>query len=177
MSLIDLAPPLGWLTAFSSAVITALWLQGGHDVEVSTSPEKSMLVQDAADAAESLRSPPRSDAARATELFVSRPLLAEGRRPFVPEPIAEAPEVEPPPPVEEPQAASAVAPEPPPVVMLGTVEIHNARRVLLRDELSGTETWYSSGDNVLGWTIVDILPEQTLLQLEDAEITFNLFGE
>lgn len=177
MKVTAVVPPLGWVTTLSSAVITSWWLQGAERQDTSSASNTSIEMRDADQGGEPLHLPPLSNAAHAAELFTTRPLLAEGRRPFVPEPVIEAAEPAPPPQTEEPLIAPPTAPEPPQVVMLGTVEIGGARRALLRDELSGTETWYSSGDNVLGWTIVEILPDRTRLQLEDAEITFNLFGE
>lgn len=175
MRVSDLIPPLGWLAALSSAATTGLWLQGTQDLAVPDFPEASVQAEGRVQESGTLRLPPPSDTLRAVELFFSRPLLAEGRRPFMPAPVAAEPEPESVPPAEEPQPVAVVAVEPLQIVMLGTVETGDTRRVLLRDELNGTETWHSVGDNVLGWTIVEILPDRTRLQLQGAEISFNLF--
>lgn len=177
MKLPALIPPLGWLTALASAAATGLWLQVAQDLDVTGSSEAGGPIQTAVNDTAALRLPPPSDAIEAARLFASRPLLAEGRRAFSPAPVAELPAPEPVLPAQEPDATLEPDLEPPPIAMLGTVEGRSARRVLLRDQQAGTETWYSAGDTVLGWTIVEILPDRTRLQLQDAEITFNLFGE
>lgn len=179
MSLSDFVPPLGWVTALTSAAVTALWLQGTPPVLATSSSDLTSQSQDSEQDADALRLQPPTDAESALELFATRPLLAEGRRPFVPEKAASAPEAVPEviPPPEEPQVATLVAPDPPQILMLGTVETNGERRVLFRDDTSGIETWYRARDSVSGWTIVEILPDRTRLQLQDAEITFNLFGE
>jgi hypothetical protein len=177
MRLSDLVPPLGWVTACASAAVTALWLRAEPEVPFDTATDAALPSQESAQRGDGLLLPPRSDATTAAELFSARPLLAEGRRPFVPETIAEPPKPEQSAPADVPQEAPPIAQEPPQIVVLGTVQTVNLHRALLRDELSGTETWYSTGDAVLGWTIVEILPDRILLQLQDAEITFTLFGE
>lgn len=175
----DFVPPLGWVAALTSAAVTALWLQGTPPDLATSSGDLSSQLQSGAQDKNTLRLPPPTNAESALELFATRPLLAEGRRPFTPEQVAATSELEPEvaPPPEEPQGTPLVAPDPPQVMMLGTVEANGERRVLFRDDTSGTETWYRARDTVAGWTIVEILPDRTRLQLQDAEITFNLFGE
>lgn len=177
MRLSNLVPPVGWITAFSAAVCTALWVQSEPPGQVVAVADLELPSPGTTKDGQAFLLPPQSDAVRAAELFATRPLLAEGRRSFVPKPVAIPTTPEPSPRVDEPEAAPQAPPDPPNVSMLGTVETANSRRVLLRDELSAAETWYKVGDAVLGWTIVEILPDKIRLQLQDAEITFNLFGE
>lgn len=177
MRLANLFPPVGWITAFSASVCTALWVQVEPPGHIVAATDLDLPPPYKPNDGQPILLPPQSDAARAVELFATRPLLAGGRRSFVPEPVAPPTPPEPPPPAEEPDVTPRTPPDPPSVSMVGTVETADRRRVLLRDELSGAETWYQVGDAVLGWTIVEILPDKIRLKLQDAEITFNLYGE
>lgn len=170
-----LVPPLGVLGAIVSAAAIGLWLQAGP--EVGSQIGSDLITPSMTDPAISkgLLLPPRSDAGAANVLFSQRPLLAEGRRSFVPAPTTPEPimaqELEPA--VSEPVAEPPTAPLA--MVMLGTLSTADTLKVLLLDPTTAVETWHAVGDEVQGWSIVEILPHITRLQLDGAEITFSLF--
>ncbi len=126
--------------------------------------------------ASSLAMPPPTDLENSLAVMGSRPLLAEGRRPHSASPPSTVEALPEPEPV-VPDIAPAVPPTPPVLRMLGTLEKDGLRSVLLRDESTASENWYRTGDVILGWTIVEILPDGVRLQLQGAEIAFNLFQE
>lgn len=175
MNLSFLIPPLGLLGAVLSASATGLWLQAGLSIDLSDRAELAIPGKNNTMSSLGLPLPPRTDAERANMLFLDRPLLAEGRRPFVPAPPTPEPVAEP---IAMPPAPLPfVEPRPPPptLAMVGAMSIDGTSRVLLLDEATGLESWHATGDIVQGWAIVEILPDVTRLQLEGVEITFNLF--
>lgn len=172
----SLVPPIGWLAALGSAAIAALWLQGDASIGLNAAADLPDLRSAAPGQSVGLTLPPTPDENVTVELFSARPLLAEGRRPFVFE--APAPEsiVEPEPPAEpEPVQEASIAE--PSLTMLGTIERDGTRRVLLKDPTSGNEAWFGVGDAVAGWSIAEIQPESVTLQLQGTEITFHMFQE
>jgi hypothetical protein len=175
MSLARLLPPLGWTLSTIVAVGTGLALQEDDLPE----PEEFFLSAQATEGsytAASLSLPAVSDAERALEVFSARPLLAEGRRPFVPpEPPARADPIEPEAPAPAPAPLADDPPPPPTLTLLGSIEKSDGLRALLRDESTGLESWLAPGESVLGWTVVDVQPERVTLQLQGAEITLHLF--
>jgi hypothetical protein len=171
-----LFPPLGWLSALASAAVTAVWLQSGSGTNLDTAADLPDLGTVSPGRSAGLTLPTSQDEDVTVELFAARPLLAEGRRPFVFEPPAPEPIVEPQPP-SEPEPALDAPPTEPTLNMLGTIERDGTRRVLMKDLVSGDEAWFGVGDAVGGWSIVKIQPESVTLQLQSAEITFNMFQE
>jgi hypothetical protein len=179
MRLRSLVPPVGWMVAIASALAASLWATSASDtgdfLSQWSEPTEEELAATASPAG-TFALAPSTNPDSAGALLGRRPLLAEGRRPHSasPPPAAElAPE-----PTEVPQDVAALPPPVPPVLsMLGSLEKDNNRSVLLRDEASGSEAWYRVGDVILDWTIVEILPDSVRLQLQDAEIAFNLFQE
>ena len=90
---LQLFPPLGWITAIAAATVTGLFLQDGSELPaIASAPIPAGQDQGQSTG---LSLPPLSNAEQALQLFSARPLLAEGRRPFVPEPVRVETEVVP----------------------------------------------------------------------------------
>lgn len=170
----QLFPPLGWITAIAVAGLAGFVLQDGSELPAAAlAPIPTG--QDQAQSTE-LSLPPLSDAPLALQLFSARPLLAEGRRPYVPESIPVETTVAPPPEASPDPEPVAEAPMPPPaLILLGTIKRSDGWQALLRDDGKGSESWFAEGDDVSGWAIVQVQPESVTLQLQGNEITFHLF--
>jgi hypothetical protein len=174
----SLLPPVGWIVALASAMAASFWTPTGND-NGDFGGQRSVPTEDSttiATPADDLAMATATSIESAATLLGSRPLLAEGRRKHSVSPLPEVVPVPEPAPV-APEVATLPPPAPPVLSMLGTLEKDGTRSVLLRDEASGSENWYRPGEVILGWTIVEILPDRVRLQLQDAEIAFNLFQE
>jgi len=179
MNLSSLLPPVGWIVAVVSAAASGLWLQRNADALATINNGPEPVQTSLSDGDTFYKLPPLSDQENAIEAFAARPLLAEGRRPFVPVPepslATEEPEPAPAPPVpEEPSIETPILPD---LVMLGTIRTGEVQRVLILDPASGLESWQGVGDSVQGWAIVDIQPETVTLTQDGVEITFNQFQD
>jgi hypothetical protein len=166
-----LVPPLGWITAIAVATITGLALQDGSEPLTVASALIASEQEQGQSAGFSL---PPSDAEQALQLFSARPLLAEGRRPFVPDSIP-VETAEPAAPVPQPEPMAEGPLQPPALTLLGTLKRSDGWQALLRDDGTGIESWFAEGDDVSGWAIAQVQPESVTLQLQDNEITFHLF--
>jgi hypothetical protein len=173
MRALQLFPPLGWITAIAVATATGLFLQDGSELPAIASAP--ILVGQEQGQSSGLSLPPLSNAEQALQLFSARPLLAEGRRPFVPDPLPVEAELEPATPAPEPEPVAEDPVTPPALILLGTIKRSEGWQALLREEASGIESWFAEGDEVSGWAIVQVQPESVTLQLQDNEITFHLF--
>lgn len=169
-----LAPPLGLLSAIAGAGVATFWLLqtpailGPEGVDASA----AMTL----DPAGHFRLPEPFDADEAVSMFAARPLLAEGRRPFVP---ALAEQVGPAPlPPEEPLLTPVAERRPLPLIrMLGTMEIGGIRRALILDERTGEELWLAEGEVIQDWTLKKVESNHIHLEVDKDEMTFNLFEE
>jgi hypothetical protein len=178
MMLARLIPPLGLVAALLGSLVTSVFLQLStpeNKTTVADIPEETPDVEPANSA---LALPPLSTAA-ATQAIAERPLFAEGRR--VPEPVVLEPETpaEPEPPPAEPIAVpETVQPvELPKVLMIGMMEAGGQRRALVRDEISGEESWIAEGEMIGGWILAQITQNSMRLEVEGTETTFNLFED
>lgn len=176
MNLGSLIPPVGWITAIACAAITALWTQSNTAITVKSAADLPELGPVGQSNKTGLVLPSSLDEELARELLETRPLLSEGRRPFVPVPATVEPTVEPEPAPEQEPNPEVLA-EDPVIVLRGMIERGGMRRVLIQDLLIGEQAWFDVGDTVQGWTISEIQPESMTLQLQGAEITFNMFEE
>jgi hypothetical protein len=115
------------------------------------------------------------------ETVLSRPLLAPNRR--VPNLISPPDEAEvllapipqisieatPEPIIEEPALRSFD------LHMVGFFGQADNMRVLLRSPVDQTEGWHGLGDEISGWTLVEITQDAILLRQGEAEITIKMF--
>jgi hypothetical protein len=165
-------PPLGLIAALAGAGMAAMWLlQTDPFPGPGTATASGALAPDGTD---HFQLPAPSDADEAIRQFANRPLLAEGRKPFVPKPVIE-PATDIPPPEPPPTVAEALpAPQ---IRMLGVLETGSVRRALIADGSTGQQLWLVEGDTIQGWTLTAVEDDQIRLQVDDAEITFNLFEE
>lgn len=170
---IQLIPPLGLIFALTGAGMAAFWSLPSGPFPKSDRFDGATLGEPVGDEGDHFRLPEPFDADEAIRHFATRPLLAEGRKPFVPaaedEPIVEAPPPEPAP------AIVVEALPPPRIHMLGVMESDGKHRALIEDEVAGAQLWLAVGDAIQGWTLTEIADDQIRLQVEDAEISFNLF--
>lgn len=182
VSHLDWVPPLGPLAAIGAALLMHIYLEGrqsGPPMAHAPTLTETVASKEGSD----LRIAPSSNVETAVNLFQSRPLLAEGRR--VPEPvppevavvsdeIVVAPEIAPEA-VFEPEPEVAAAPEIPTVQMLGSMSNAHGDAVLIADSADGTQRWVRLGENIAGWTLVEITPVAIRLTANGVETTIDLF--
>lgn len=170
---IQLFPPLGLLAALAGAGTAAFWLMQSDPLP---GPGGSAGVDPGvhiADGSDFYQLPEPFDAEEAILQFATRPLLAEGRKPFVPA-LAEQPaEVEPTPAPAAPAIVETL--QPPQIRLLGIMEREAVRRALVAEDGTGEQHWLAEGEVVQGWTLTAVDDDQIRLQVGDVEITFNLF--
>lgn len=169
-----LVPPVGLLSTITGAAVATFWLLQAPPIlgpeGVAASAAVSLVPAD------HFRLPEPFDADEAVKKFATRPLLAEGRRPFVPAfPEQSVPASLPP---EEPLLTIVTEKLPLPLIqMLGIMEISGIRRALILDERTGEELWLAVGGVIQDWTLTGVDSDHIRLQVDDDEISFNLFEE
>ncbi len=156
------------------------WIGGAKDFE---DPAKLAAVPGAiaSESGRSITLPALHDQSAIIEIVRARPLFAPGRR--IPDPVKPVQEAEIlPDPV--PQEITAAMPDPvqeeisPPtfdLYFVGMMQVAEKMQVLLRNPLDQTEKWYSQGEEVSGWTLVEISQNAILLRHAEAEITIKMF--
>jgi hypothetical protein len=179
-------PPVGLLAALVGAVSVSTKLLVSGTVlppSIDVSPQAS---QESGRQSTDFAFPPGSDVEQAIALFESRPLLAEGRkRPKQEEaepPVEQKPGTEDfdtPIVVEESvtELAPVAPPDPPNIAMVGVMESGGEVSVLIRDLLTGEESWHSQNEEIGSWTLAKITQTSVQLRAEGTEITFNLFAD
>lgn len=168
-------PPLGWLAGVAGAMIVTFSLQPedpGSVLPVTSDQDWNNIRSEA----EELPLPPLSDAKAASRVMDERPLLAEGRRSFVPEPVSAEPPVVPEPVPKPTEPAPEIPIEPPEIEFLGTMNDSKESRALIKVKNIDTELWITTGESIDGWKIVDIETESIILQQKDEKITLYLFN-
>ena len=176
MRLSGLLPPFGLLAVLAGAFASSLSteINGSKTLPGDNSPDADLPT--AAASATALMLPAPSNVAAAIDLFAARPLFAEGRRtaeaatPSLPEP---APEPQP----EMPATVVVQAPGQPLILMIGMMETNGNRKALVRDLSDNEERWITEGEVIGAWTLAQITQGAIRLEVEGAEITFNLFQE
>lgn len=108
----------------------------------------------------------------------ARPLLIPGRRVPKQEPVT-APEA-----IDETLAEPSVAPEASPepetpvapdIHMQGVMTLDKKLQVLVRNMSDQSERWFAIGEDIQGWTLVEITQDRMLLRLGDTEVTIAMF--
>ena len=182
MKLHNWLPPFGPLVAIGTALAMHVTLGGQKTapyVAALTLNEESVVSEQGSDP----KIAPLSDIAASLASFQDRPLLAEGRRtpqPAAVETINDPEEITPEPvidpePVPEPEPFIATAPEPPAVQMLGSMSNENGDAVLIADGADGAQRWVRLGEDIAGWTLIEITPVSIRLAAGDTQATIGLF--
>lgn len=175
-------PPPGFLVGLAASVIAALWsVPDLPEVEMGIArPE----VRPAAAAEASDLLPPMATVEEAMAAVAARPLLAENRqRPEqfqVEEAPAPEPVPEPAPAVIEPPVAEVPEPSLPdvPVIEVAGVMIAEQKpRILFRNPASGEENWLMVGDQIEGWTLVEITQVAAVLEAQGMQITIPVYKD
>jgi hypothetical protein len=175
---LQLAPPLGFLAALGGAGLAALWLLRTDPLPVSGEGPGTASGEAAAAPTVFFQLPAPFDTEEAIRQFTTRPLFAEGRRPFEPAPVAPEPPVVAVPELTPEPVETASEPLPSPQIrLLGVMVSGEVRKALIFDESTGQQTWLSEGEAVQGWTLIEVSNNSMRLKVEDAEIAFNLFEE
>ena len=172
-------PPLGFVIAICAAFAAHVWIATSQPKMTGSQVPVEALRADTPQGTE-FSAADMSDLVRAKSLFVTRPLLAEGRR-MASAVVAEPAPIElpvvavaPPPTVEE---ITPPAPEVPNIQMVGVMETATEIRALIRDLTDGSERWVSKGDAIGPWTLINITQVGMLVAIGDQEITFQLFQQ
>jgi hypothetical protein len=173
--------PLAPLIVAASACVV-LWLSSGQPeptgLQIKTTPKS-----EAADVPQIGLKSLAKDTATYVAAIEARPLLIPGRR--VPDPSPATAPAEPieqavaemtPAPVEQvPEPTVVETPNPPQITLLGLMDLGGTSKALLRSTEDQSEQWYSQGDDVVGWTLVEITQDSILLRSGETEIPMKMF--
>jgi len=163
-------PPLGFVLPVLTALgVTLALIPEGY----VPAPMVTNAVLGAARAASVSALPPLSDVAAVESVFAERPLLAEDRRaPQVSAVQASEPALAVEMPVAVPDPLAPTAPR-----IAGLITADGQTRVLLRDAVSGKESWTRLGETVGGWTLIEITQMTAILEAQGVQVTVQLFQD
>jgi hypothetical protein len=184
MSMRSWVPPFGPLAAIGAAITIHVYL--GSLTLIQSAPQAMSRTETAeSEGATDLDVAPLSDVKAGVESFQSRPLLAEGRR--VPQPapvevieefleVVAEPVIDPEPVSEpEPEITAPPPPELPLIQMLGSMSNANGDAVLIAEGPEGAQRWIRVGEDIAGWTVIEITSVSIRLSAGDMETSIGLF--
>lgn len=172
-------PPLAFVFAVLSAALSYLHFSASHDVLSVSAGQTSSVVLNPPNKAQILgNSPSLDEYAKLVAQVSARPLFSPTRRTpeatvsqaVVPtEMVPQTPEA----PI---QPAPEAAPSPPPDIQIkGIIRIDATASALIRNRQDQSETWVKVGEQILGWTLVEITQESIILHQGADEITMQIF--
>lgn len=176
MNLRAVFPPLAPITVAVTAVAAAWLLSEPPTFDAAYVPPSS--VQEVAAKAPPTLSKRSPDMPSLVAAMEARPLLIPGRRVPKQEPVT-APEA-----VDEtltePSVIPEAIPEPetpvaPDIHMQGVMILDQKLQVLVRNMSDQSERWFAIGEDIQGWTLVEITQGAMLLRSGDTEVTIAMF--
>lgn len=173
-------PPLALIFAIVSCGVGYKILTAGPQVELDSAlPAQSTTNQIVAKNPFLSSALSREESADIIANISGRPLFSATRKaPEMNSAEAEEPAIAPPTvpePLNDPVLEAAPPSLPPELQVRGFIRLQSKPSVLIHNLQDQTEQWMKAGDQIMGWTLVEITQGGIILRFNDTEMTMKIF--